>query len=324
VVIKILKIKFSFLMIFSIILITSINICGLYLFTSGTLTSQEPVIIKPKSSILDISCKLHKHKVIKYPLLFYGLAKLYSFKYPLKSGEYMFTPHISPFQVMRILTHGKSIVHKLIVLEGGVVNDVITAIAGEKRLFGEVESVVPEGYLMPDTYHYSYGDYKERLITQMRNKMSLALDEAMLQLKPDSPIKTRMEVLTLASIVEKEAGLDVEKPMIAAVFLNRLKKNMKLQADPTTIYAITEGKFKFNRKITKIDLALESPYNTYYVQGLPQGPISCPGVKSLMAVVSPAKINAIFFVVNGKGGHNFSDNLADHNRHVESYRSGFK
>ncbi len=150
--------------------------------------------------------------------------------------------------------------------------------------------------------------------------MSANLDKVMQNLAPDSPLKTRLEVLTLASIIEKEAGSNAEKPIIAAVFINRLKKNMKLQADSTTIYALTEGKFKLARALTKKDLLQELPYNTYYIKGLPPGPISCPSLKSLEAVVKSAKTDALFFVVDGKGGHNFSNNLNDHNRFVETYR----
>ncbi len=118
---------------------------------------------------------------------------------------------------------------------------------------------------MPSTYYYSYGDQKEQIINKMRRFMSLTIDKAIQQLSPDSPLKTRLDVLILASIVEKETSLDSEKPLVAAVFLNRLKKQMKLQADPTTIYALTLGQGKLGRPLTKRDLTLPSPYNTYYV-----------------------------------------------------------
>ncbi len=232
----------------------------------------------------------------------------------------MFTRNISPLQTLRILASGKSIIHKIIVPEGTVVSEVIKKINEESRLLGEIKGIIPEGFLMPSTYFFSYGDQKEQIIDHMRNLMSANLDKVMQNLAPDSPLKTRLEVLTLASIIEKEAGSNAEKPIIAAVFINRLKKNMKLQADSTTIYALTEGKFKLARALTKKDLLQELPYNTYYIKGLPPGPISCPSLKSLEAVVKSAKTDALFFVVDGKGGHNFSNNLNDHNRFVEIYR----
>lgn len=135
--------------------------------------------------------------------------------------------------------------------EGTVVQEVVKKINEETRLVGEIKGIIPEVFLMPSTYFFSYGDQKERIINQMRNLMSNNLDKVMINLSPDSPLKTRLDILTLASIVEKEAGSDAEKPIIAAVFLNRLKKNMKLQADPTTIYALTEGKFKLARALLK-------------------------------------------------------------------------
>ena len=151
--------------------------------------------------------------------------------------------------------------------------------------------------------------------------MSNALDEVMLKLSKDSPLKTRKDVLILASIVEKEAGNDQERAKIAGVFINRLKKGMKLQADPTTVYAITEGKEPLGRSLKRKDIRIKSPYNTYHVYGLPIGPISCPGRASLEAVVSPAKTDALYFVVDGRGGHNFSKTLKEHNRHVRQFRN---
>ncbi|ABV79365.1 aminodeoxychorismate lyase [Rickettsia bellii] len=317
---NILKIKFFLATLSLIIFITILNFGVFYIFVPGNLAQTKTIIIEPKLSINQIVTKLYSNKVIKYPEVFKIIAKIYSIKNPLKSGEYIFTHNISPLQTLRVLASGKSVIHKIIVPEGTVVQEVVKKINEETRLVGEIKGIIPEGFLMPSTYFFSYGDQKERIINQMRNLMSNNLDKVMINLSPDSPLKTRLDILTLASIVEKEAGSDAEKPIIAAVFLNRLKKNMKLQADPTTIYALTEGKFKLARALTKKDLLQELPYNTYYIKGLPPGPISCPSLKSLEAVVKPAKTDALFFVVDGKGGHNFSNNLNDHNRFVEMYR----
>ena len=137
-------------------------------------------------------------------------------------------------------------------------------------------------------------------------------------------MKTRRDVLIFASIVEREAGNDKERPVIAGVFINRLKRGMKLQADPTVIYAITEGKYKLNRALTRTDLQIDSKYNTYKAEGLPPGPIACPGVASLEASVLPAKTNALYFVVDGTGGHSFSSTLEEHNMHVQKFRQRMK
>ena len=317
---KVLRIKFSIFVLLSVIIISIVNLCVAYLFLPGPLKNVETVIIEPLHSTKSISAKLKSYKIIKHPRLFLILSKIYSSKHPLKSGEYMFTPGISPFQVLKVLASGKSIVHKLIIPEGVMVSEIIEKVNSEARLFGEIKGTIPEGFLMPSTYFYSYGDQKEQLIEQMRKAMTLALDEAMTKLSPDSPVKNRLEVLILASIVEKETGIDSERTTIAGVFINRLKKGMKLQADPTSIYAITQGRYKLGRPLTKKDLAIISPYNTYYAASLPPGPIACPGVKSLQVVVAPAKTDALYFVVNGKGGHNFSSTLKEHNGYVNSYR----
>lgn len=321
---KILKIKIVFVTITLILLISGINFCIFYLFVPGLLAESKTLIIKPKLSINQITTILNDNKIIKYPYLFAFLTKIYSLKHPIKSGEYIFTQNISPMQTLKILSSGKSIIHKMIIPEGMLVHEIIQKINNEERLIGEILGTIPEGFLMPSTYFFSYGDQKEQIIDKMRKLMSLQLDKVMEKLSPNSPLKTRLDVLILASIVEKEASLDAEKPLIAAVFLNRLTKHMKLQADPTTIYAITLGKDKLARRLTKKDLAIQSPYNTYYVFNLPPGAISCPGVKSLEAVVNPAKVDSLYFVVNIMGGHNFSNNLNDHNKYVEIYRKNLK
>jgi len=317
---NIIKTKFALIIFISIILISIVNLSILYLFSSGPLKDTKTLIIEPGLSREQIANKLKSNDIIKFSKIFYYVSHIVAYKEPLKSGEYKFTPNISPLQVLKILFEGKSIIHKFKIIEGSMVYEIVQRIKEENLLFGEIRKNIPEGYLMPATYFYSYGDKKEQLTDQMLLGMSKSLDEVMPFLSPDSPLKTRLEVLTLASIVEKEASLDIERPLIAAVFLNRLKKGMKLQADPTSAYGVTEGKYKLDRAINKSDLNYPSLYNTYYVTGLPPGPICCPSLKSLKAVVQPANSSAIFFVVNGNGGHNFSNNLSDHNNFVNEYR----
>lgn len=316
-----LKIKMFVLISFFVIIISTINILGGYLFLPGNLESEKIVIVQPNLSVSEISQKLKDENIIKYSKLFELLARVYSYYKPLKSGEYKFTKNTTPYQVIRTLAKGKSIIHRLFIPEGYTVQQIIDTIRAETRLNGKINSNIPEGYLMPSTYFYTYQDQREQIIDDMRKKMSLALDKVMPKLSPDSPVKTRLEVLTLASIIEKEAGNNAEKPIVASVFLNRLRKNMKLQADPTTSYAITEGKRPLGRSLTRKDLKTPSPYNTYYAKGLPPGPISCPGKASLRAVVAPAKTDYLYFVVNGKGGHNFSRTLKEHNAYVRAYRN---
>ncbi len=321
---KIVRIKFVFLIFTSIVLISALNFIGFYLFLEGPLEKNRSLIIEKNLSTYKISQKLKENHIVEYQYLFFVIAKLFSLKFSIKSGEYMFTEKIAPMQVLKILASGKSILHKITFPEGVTVSWIIDKINSDPLLAGEIIGKIPEGFLMPSTYFYSYGDRREQIVEKMRNLTSEILDKLEPLMEPDSPIKNRKDLLILASIIEKETSLDEEKPIIAGVFINRLKKNMKLQADPTTIYALTEGKYILDRPLSKIDLGVKSPYNTYYVKGLPPGAICCPGKKSLEAVVRPAKTKALYFVSNGKGGHNFAEDLNLHNKNFDSYKKTLK
>ena len=318
---NLLRIKLFSLITIAVVVICLENILGGYLFLTGGLDEEKIVIIKPRLSIHKISVLLEKENVIKNAKLFEVISRVYSYFGPLKSGEYKFTKNITPYQVLKVLIKGKSVVHRMFIPEGYTVKQIVDMVNSESRLTGRINGNIPEGYLMPSTYFYSYEDQRENLIDEMRKNMSKALDEVMLKLPKTSPLKTRKDVLTLASIVEKEAGNNQERAKIAGVFINRLRKGMKLQADPTTVYAITKRKVTLDRSLKRKDMSIKSPYNTYHVYGLPKGPISCPGRASLEAVVSPEKTDALYFVVDGTGGHSFSKTLKEHNYHVGSSKT---
>ncbi len=293
----------------------------IYLMLPGPLEEEKVIIIEPHTRITDIAKNLSEAGVVHNKLAFNIIAKFYSrLRSPLRSGEYEFTKHITPLQVIRILSSGKSVVHKLVIPEGTTVSEIIGKLESEHRFIGSINENVEEGFLMPSTYFYTFRDQRSKLILHMKSLMSEALDELMPKLSKDSPLKTRLDVLTLASIVEKEAMYDDEKPRIAGVFINRLRKKMKLQADPTTIYAITLGKYKLDHPLTRKELLTQSPYNTYYAMGLPPTPIACPGKKAIEAVISPMQTNDLYFVVNGTGRHNFASSLEAHNINIASYK----
>lgn len=309
-------------MVISIIAIILLgHLVFIYLMLPGPLEEKKVVIIEPKTRINTIAQNLHQEGIVRSKFSFMIIAKFYSkFRSPLRSGEYEFTKHITPLQVIRILSSGKSVVHKLVIPEGSTVSEIMSKLDAEHRFIGAINENVEEGFLMPSTYFYTFRDQRSKLISHMKSLMSDALDELMPKLSPDSPLKTRLEVLTLASIVEREAMYDDEKPRIAGVFINRLKKKMKLQADPTTIYAITLGKYKLDHPLTKKELRINSPYNTYYTFGLPPTPISCPGRKAIEAVISPMQSKDLYFVVDGTGRHNFSSTLEAHNLNIALYK----
>lgn len=318
---KIYKGLLTKIFIISGIVFTLLNIFIVYLHAPGPLEARKEIIFPKGTSQAEIVQILAENDIIRFKSIFHGILKLYGSKYTFKSGEYEFYARISPKQVIRILIDGKSVIHRLLIPEGYTVKEITDLLESNTRLFGEIEPGIPEGFLYPNTYYYSYGDNRQQLINHMKEKMTAVLDKYTPMLNPNSPIKSRRELLILASIVEKEAMIAKEKPIIAGVYINRLKKNMKLQADPTSIYAITMGQYRLDRPLVRSDLKLNSPYNTYMVYGLPPGPISCPGEGAVAAVAQPLETNYIFFVADGRGGHNFSSNLPDHNSNVQKYKN---
>jgi UPF0755 protein len=304
-----------------IFVLTLSSSCLVYLMLPGPLAEEKIVIINPGTSIINITKELHEQNIIAHPWGFTLITEIYGhFKSSLKSGEYQFASHISPLQVIRILSSGQSIIRKFVIAEGATVAEIVSRLEMEPRLIGALQENISEGYLLPATYFYSFRDQRTKLLLDMKRQMSEVLDRLMPNLASDSPLKTRLEVLTLASIVEKEALFDDEKPHIAGVFINRLKIGMKLQADPTTIYAITLGKSKLGRLLTRSDLKIQSEYNTYFTAGLPPTPIACPGTKSIEAVINPLKTKDLYFVVDGTGRHKFSSNYEAHNKNITDYR----
>ncbi len=293
----------------------------LYLSLPGPSEKRQNIIVEEGSSTGSIGKMLQDKGILRYPMVFNFFAKCYGvLGRHLKSGEYTITAHVTPFQLFKILASGQSILHKFTIPEGATTHEIITRLKAETILKGDIEDEVTEGILMPQTYFFSYGDTKQKLLSSMKRLMSEALDRLMPELSPNSPLKTRMDVLNLASIVEKEAYLEEEKPRIAAALLNRLRKKMKLQADPTTIYGITLGKHALGRLLTKSDLRSNSLYNTYYISGLPPSPIACPSLSSIEAVIKPHTTKELYFVANGNGGHNFSEDLTTHNKYIREYK----
>ena len=303
------------------IVIITLTIILFYLFFPSRLNDETTIIIEPKASTNTIANQLIANDIIKNKFLFIFFSKLYALYSPIKSGEYNIKKNSSIVDILNTLSSGKSVIHKIVLPEGITVTEVVNALNSISILQGSLTTPIDEGTLMPSTYFYSYGDNRNNLISIMQSKMSKILDEASTQLTNTSPIKNKHELLVLASIIEKETSIEQERSLVAAVFLNRLKKGMKLQADPTTIYAITLGKYKLERALTKKDLTIQSPYNTYYINRLPPAPICCPGKKSIEAVIHPAQSEALYFVADGNGGHNFSETLNEHIKNIEKYKA---
>jgi UPF0755 protein len=270
---------------------------------------------------MDIARQLQQAGVIRQPYLFAAVALTgrYRHKPGLKAGEYAFTPHESLQDVMGQMRAGRVVIHKLTIPEGLTIKEIAAVVANEPDLSGEIGPLPDEGTLWPETYDFSRADSRAGLIQRMHAAAEKELQSAWQTRAPNLPLKSPHEALVLASIVEKETGSAGERPKVAAVFYNRLKAGMKLQSDSTIIYVLSHGQGVLDRPLGHSDLSLESPYNTYAINGLPPGPICNPGKASLMAVMQPDTGPELYFVATGTGGHAFAATLDQHNRNVAQY-----
>ncbi len=238
----------------------------------------------------------------------------------LKAGEYEFKKGTSLAQVHATLVEGKSILSKVTLPEGLTSAQIVARLNAHEDLDGEITDIPPEGALLPDTYRFSKGMQRQELIDRMRSEQERFLAAVWEKRQADLPVASPQEALILASIVEKETGRADERDRVAAVFVNRLRKNMRLQSDPTIIYGIVGGQGSLGRPITRADIDGKTPYNTYQINGLPPTPICNPGRSAIEATLNPAKSDDLYFVADGTGGHAFSTTLKEHNAAVANWR----
>ncbi len=242
----------------------------------------------------------------------------------IKAGEYKIPPKISMKQILDLLEEGKTIQRNITIREGLTSYEVLNLLS-EKFIDTDMD-IPAEGSLLPETYSYSKDDNAENIINRMSISMTNTIDELWNKRDPNLPIKTKEEAIILASIIEKETSKPSERKKVAGVFINRLRKGMLLQTDPTVIYAINMGKNQNNgkgplgRRLLKKDLKFNSPYNTYLYAGLPPTPIANPGRASIEAALSPEDHKYIYFVADGTGGHAFAKTLREHNNNVARWR----
>lgn len=288
----------------------------------GPLQWDKTIIVPRGAGVDQIAQQLGQAGIIASPMLFTIGVRLQRIGKGLQAGEFLFRAHMSPHDVAQHLRSGKTVVRRLTIPEGLSTAEVVALIRRTDGLSGRLMKFLPlpEGSLLPETYHFSYGDSRESIVRRMRGKMISALNQLWPKRSPGLPFQTQQEALILASIVEKETALAEERAKIAGVFINRLRMNMPLQSDPTVLYAITKGVGALDRPLLRTDLAFDSPYNTYRYKKLPPGPICNPGIASLKAVLNPESTDALYFVADGKGGHAFARTLKEHNRNVARWR----
>jgi UPF0755 protein len=271
--------------------------------------------------IKDIAELLVREGVIDQTYVFIGGAIVVKGRHALKLGEYRFQKNASISDVVETISEGKVVQHSFTAAEGLTSEQIVARLLETTTLSGRIKEIPREGTLLPETYKYTRGMARELVIQRMQQAHKQVLQDAWAHRSSELPLTTPEQLVTLASIVEKETGKPDERTRVAAVFVNRLKSKMRLQSDPTIIYGLTGGKGALGRPILKSEIDQATPYNTYVIEGLPPGPIANPGRASLEAAANPARTKELYFVADGTGGHTFSDTFEQHQKAVARLRA---
>ncbi len=287
----------------------------------GTLDQARAITVDRGGSLNIIADQLQKDGVISSKWLFVGGVTIARQQNALKAGEYLIPAHASMRDIMDAMVTGKGILYSITIPEGLTSQQIVDRLKSEDILVGDIAETPPEGSLLPETYKFTRGDTRESILTRMERERDRVVADVWQRRAPDLPVTTPDELVVLASVVEKETALADERSRVAAVFVNRLRLNMRLQSDPTVIYGLFKGAGKpSGYTLSRADLEKQSPYNTYVIAGLPPGPIANPGRASLEAVANPSRTRDLFFVADGTGGHAFAETYEAHLKNVTRWR----
>ena len=292
---------------------------GFAKFTARGPLSRNLALVVQRGGVEQVTKQLADAGVIDHPLVFAIAIRLTGAAGRLRAGEYLFAAGITMEDVSRLMQSGKTVDRRLVAVEGATTAEILRLMTDQAGFTGPMPQAA-DGDFLPSTYYYKYGDARAWAAQRMKDAMRDALGELWAKRAPGLPFANPREAVTLASIVEKETSRASERARIAGVFINRIMKGMKLEADPTVIYAVTNGQGPLGRAITKADLTIKSPYNTYWAVGLPPGPIGNPGRAAIAAVLNPDRHQDLFFVADGNGGHLFARTMAEHQKNVDAWR----
>lgn len=314
--------------IITIVLVLMIGAGAVYYYgrqlieSPGPLQEDKVVIIPSRAGMADIADVLQREGVIDNNRWeFIGAVLALKARSGLKPGEYAFQKNASLHDVIGTMVEGKVVQHAVTIPEGLTSEQIVARLSDNDIFSGEVREVPREGTLLPETYKFPRGTTRDHVIQRMQQAQKRVVAEIWEHRSPDVPIKTPEQLVTLASIVEKETARADERSRVAAVFVNRLKQKIKLQSDPTIIYGLVGGKGTLGRPIKRSEIMQPSPYNTYVIDGLPPGPISNPGRASLEAAANPARTRDLYFVADGSGGHTFTETYEQHQKNVAKLRA---
>ena len=289
----------------------------------GPLESTETVLIRPNTGVAEIASILERRGMISDARLFRLGLRAHGHDASLRAGEYEIRAGASMYEIMELLRSGRSVEYALTIPEGFTVHQALQRIATMEELEGEMpDELPPEGSVAADTIRFTRGMDRQELIQRLMNDQERLVESIWERRIDDLPINDINEFVTLASIVEKETARSDERSRVAAVFINRLNRGMRLQSDPTIIYGIFGGEgLPPGRPLYRSDIDTPTDYNTYTIDGLPPGPIAIPGRASLEAVANPSQTDDLYFVADGSGGHAFAQTLDEHNSNVARWRA---
>ena len=308
----------SFLVIVLFLIAAAFILAQRQISAPGTLLADKVVIVR--GSMADVVDQLEREGVTDKGFLLTLYWQLTGKSSQIKGGEYLFRKEASLEQITETLVEGKSILHSVTIPEGRTSEEIVEILRSSGELAGDIKETPKEGTLLPETYKFARGMTRVQMLEHMAQDQAKLVREIWTKRAPDLPLSSPLDLVTLASVVEKETGKADERPRVASVFLNRLRLKMPLQSDPTVIYGLVGGKGSLGHGLTKAELQQATPYNPYLIPGLPAGPITNPGRAALEAVANPSQTKELYFVADGTGGHVFAETLEQHQKNVLKWR----